>query len=87
MLKVCVQYVHNLFTVQWVKSVRLYTLVMRPISFISSQLGQLHVIPSRDQKFSAQLYTAKLSQLSLLENSYTRNPQSLLILSKKIKRI
>lgn len=87
MLKRCAQAVYNLLQRGWVQGDRLYTLVMRRVTDIYSQLGQLLVIPSSYQNLSVQLYTPKLSISPLLVDGYTRYPQHLLIPSKKIKRI
>jgi len=87
MLKRCAQVVYNLLQRGWVKSDRLYTLVMQRFGVIYSSLGQLLVIPSSYENLSAWLYTQKLSISPLLIDGYTRNPQHLLIPSKKIKRI
>ena len=87
MLKRCAQVVYNLLQHGWIKSDRLYTLVMQRSGVIYSSLGQLLVIPSSYENLSAWLYTQKLSIPPLLIDSYTRYPHHLLIPSKKIKRI
>ena len=84
MPKACVQYVQNLFTAGLVVGAQVYTYGVRRSRLMSSQLGQVVVIPPPAQISSTGLYTAKNTLSHLLQFCFAHIPQPLLLPRQKI---